>query len=364
MPFLAAALLLTLTTTASPSLDLVDEVTGPRGCAPRLLGSEHHPFIEAQIACDAFLGLAIVGEALGGKTETPAAIVAVRRLLADAKGRGATAFEKSPASILRRGYQLLLYSGLGRLKGLTAEEAAAYDTLARAIAADVEAAAPAFVESFNQQFWPCDSSPAAAGLVLHGSLRGDEKTRAAGLGLVKRLEERRLAQGGFVTKVDGKGGTLEATPRGTVMAWTAGFLALAGVPEARAFADDLFARFCGRDVLILGVKAPASCREWPRDVDRKADAVSGPIVDGQGTGASALAIAAFRATGRTDDADRLTSLAAVAAPAFALMGKPVHQGPLERAILLWGASARSWATARPTDATAPARRPAATDAAQ
>ncbi|MGC4114322.1 MAG: hypothetical protein QM765_06840 [Myxococcales bacterium] len=341
------ALLLAFTALAAspspaPSLELVEAVTGPKGCAPRLVGSEEHKFLEAQIACDAFLGLAIVSEALDGKVDKPAAIVAVRRLLADALGRGATAFAKSPSSILRRGYHLLLYTGLARLEGLTPEEASAYDLLAREVAKDVEAAAPAFVESFRSAYWPCDSSPAAAGLVLHGTLRGDEKTRAAGLALVKRLEERRKAPGGFVTKVDGKGKALEATPRGTVMAWTAGFLALAGVPESRAFADDLFERFCGRDVLIFGVKAPASCREWPRGDNRKPDAVSGPIVDGQGTGASALAIAAFRANGRTEDAERLTKLAAIAAPALELMGRPAKQGPLEQAILLWGASARPW----------------------
>lgn len=342
MPLFSAALA-SVVFLASPSLELVEEVTGPKGCAPKLLGSEEHRFIEAQIACDAFLGIALVSEAIDAKIESPAAVAAVRRLLADATGRGATPFEKSPASVLRRGYQLLLYTGLARLGGLTEEEAAAYDKLAREVAKDVDAAAPAFVETFRKQYWPCDSSPAAAGLLLHGELRKDEKTRASGQALAARLDGLRKAKGGFVTRVDGTGKATEATPRGTVMAWTAGFLALAGIPESRAFADDLFEKFCGRDVLIFGIKAPGACREWPRGENRKPDAVSGPIIDGQGTGASALAIAAFRANGRTEDADRLTKLAEIAAPALELMGRPAKQGPLERAILLWGASARSWA---------------------
>jgi hypothetical protein len=330
---------------ASPALALVDEVTGPKGCAPRLLGSDTHRFIEAQIACDTFLALALVDESLAGETEPAAAAAGVRRLLADALDRGGAPFERSPRSVLRRGYELLLYTALARLEALTAGEGAAYDTLARAVAADVEAAAPAFVESFRKQYWPCDSSPAAAGLVLHGALRGDEATARAGLRLVGRLDGLRSAKGGFVTRVDGTGRAVESTPRGTVMAWTAGFLAIAGVPEARAFADDLFVRFCGRAVSILGIVVPASCREWPRGVAGKADAVSGPIIDGQGTGASALAIAAFRGTGRGDDADRLARLAAIAGPVLAATGQPARQGPLERAILLWGASARSWAAA-------------------
>ncbi len=340
---MAPLLLLLAVASASPDLALVDEVTGPAGCARRLVGSADHPFVEAQIACDTFLALALVGEALDGRLPVAQAVPAVRRLLADAQGRGAAPFAKSPKSVLRRGYELLLYTGLARLGGLSSDEGLAYDRLAREIASDVDAASPAFVESFRKQYWPCDSAPAAAALLLHGALRNDPLTRGSGEKLVRRLEALRSTPAGFVTRVDGAGRPIEPTPRGTVMAWTAGFLALAAVPEARAFADDLFTRFCGRDVRIAGLVAPASCREWPRGMDRKADAVSGPILEGQGTGASALAIAALRATGRTEDADRLTRLSELAGPALALLGRPVKQGPLERSILRWGAAARSWA---------------------
>jgi hypothetical protein len=323
------------------ALALVEEVTAPAGCAPRLLGQQAHGFIEAQIACDVFLGLALVDEALVGNLEGARAAAAVRRLLVDAQGRGRLPFARSPASVLRRGYELLLYSGLSRLGALKDEEGAAFDQLARSVAADVERAAPAFVESFHAAYWPCDSAPAAAGLVLHGSLRRDEHTRAAGLQLAQRLERLRASKGGFVTKVDRVGHTLEGTPRGTVMAWTAGFLAVAGLPMARAFADDFFARFCAEDVRLLGVVVPASCREWPRGVDRKPDAVSGPIVDGQGMGASALGIAALRASGRAADADKLSAMALMARQ-WARLQPSMRVGPLERAILLWGASAQPW----------------------
>jgi hypothetical protein len=119
-----AALLLAANRSGLAELALVEEVTGPGGCAPRLLGSEEHKFIEAQIACDAFSGLAIVSEALDGKTETAAAVAAVRRLLADAKGRAREGVREVAAQHLRRGYQLLLYTGLARLGGLTEERPA------------------------------------------------------------------------------------------------------------------------------------------------------------------------------------------------------------------------------------------------
>lgn len=331
----------------STALALVDEVTGPAGCAPRLLDQEAHRFIEAQIACDVFLGLALVDEALAGGLDRGQAAAGVRRLLIDAQGRGRVPFTRSPRSVLRRGYEALLYGGLARLEALTPEQAAAFDVHARALAADVEGAAPAFVESFRGAYWPCDSAPAAAGLLLHGTLRGDERTLAAGGHLAQRLEDLRALPAGFVTRVDRTGKVLEALPRGTVLAWTAGFLAVAGAPQARAFADDLFTRFCDRDVRVLGLVAPAACREWPRGVDRGPDAVSGPIIDGQGTGASALAIGAMRATGRGEDAEKLTGLASLAQAGLALVGKTVRTGPLERAILRWGASARPWLPVTP-----------------
>lgn len=323
------------------SLALVEQVTSPAGCAPRLLGQDAHRFIEAQIACDVFLALALVDESLAGQLDTRSAATAVRRLLVDAQGRGALPFAKSPHSVLRRGYDLLLSAALARLDALSATEGAAFDLLANEVAHDIELAAPAFVESFHGAYWPCDSAPAAAGLLLHGALRHDVRTASAGARIAQRLETLRTAPGGFITRVDRAGSVIEATPRGTVMAWTAGFLSLAAPAVARAFADDFYSRFCATDVRILGVTAPAACREWPRGIERAPDAVSGPIIDGQGTGASALGIAALRATGRVSDANKLTELSRLGQQ-LVMIGAPMKIGPLENAILAWGATARPW----------------------
>jgi hypothetical protein len=314
---------------------LLDEITSKQGCAPKLLGMEAHRFIEAQIACDVFFGMAIVNQTIAGSREATEAAQILRRLLADAQGRGRAPFARSPKSVLRRGYELLLYAGLARVGTLEEHEVSSFDALATMLAQDVNAAAPAFIESFHDAFWPCDSAPAAAALILHGKLRGNDMTMAAGTALVQRLE--RLRETGFVTRVDRRGKVLEPTPRGTVMAWTAGFLALADVRAARVFADDFFERFCVRDARIFGLDAKLACREWPKGNARAADSVSGPIVDGYGTGASALGIAALRASGREDDADRLTELSSLAGAALAK-----QFGPLENAILLWGATARPW----------------------
>jgi hypothetical protein len=333
-------LLIPTTAFASPTLELVDMVTGPRGCAPRLLGKQEHRFLEAQLACDAFLSLALVSEALDGTLEKPAAATAVRRLLADSRSRGRLPFARSPKSILRRGYELLILAGLARLEASSEPERLGFDALAAEVRADVDAAAPAFVESFKGQYWPCDSSPAAAGLLLHGALTNSIESSRAGERLVARLEALRRAEGGFVTRVDATGRATEMRPRGTVLAWTAGFLSLADPVTGRAFADDFYERFCDAEVVVLGVTLPASCREWPRGVDGKPDAVSGPIVDGQGTGATALGIAALRSSGRATDADHLTATAALVELMPAAKGLAV--GPLERSILAWAAVARPW----------------------
>jgi hypothetical protein len=124
-----------------------------------------------------------------------------------------------------------------------------------------------------------------------------------------------------------------------VLAWTASFLALArgAIPSSKAFADDLVRDFCSDAPFSqLGIDGVGACREWPRGVERKADAVGGPIIHGWGTGASALAIAATGANGLADWRAKLLALSDAAS--FMMHG----ERPLERAILAWGARARPW----------------------
>jgi hypothetical protein len=316
-------LVMLLALASSSALDLVPAVE--KGCEPRLLGADAHPFVEAQIACDAYLSFALVDEILDGREAAPRVAV-LHRLIVDAETRGVKPFPSR--SVLSRGWLLMMLSGLARVDALTDDEARRYDSLADQLALDVSKGA--WLESFRGGIWPCDHALAASGLILHGTLRNNTTTLDAGHALVARLDN--LRERGFVTRVNNTGRAIESTPRGTVLAWTAGFLAMSGAPEAKSFADDLVRDFCG-DAFMPGL---AACREWPRGMNKKADAVSGPIVDGWGTGASALAIAATRANGLNDWFIKLDALSNAAA--FMLNG----ERPLERAILVWARGCRRW----------------------
>ncbi len=343
---------------AAPGLALAHDVEA--GCAPRLLDDRKHPFIEAQAACDAYASFVLVDEVLAGEARAPR-VAALHALVDDilsprarrpfrdtgerALGAGAGDARSVPRSVLYRGYLLAMLAGLARVDGLTPPRAQLFDALAGSLVEDLAASKSGWLESFRGGTWPCDHALAASGLVLHGALRAghrgaphdDGGSAAAGRALAARIDALRAGPHGFPARVDARGRVVEATQRGTVLAWTAGFLGLAGLPEAGRFAQTLVDDMCG-DPSPVGLSlGMAACREWPRGVKRKADAVSGPIVGGWGSGASALAIAATRITGRTAWADALSATSST------MLGA-LHKrtGPLERAILAWGAGARSW----------------------
>lgn len=336
---------------AGPGLALVPLVVGA-GCAPRLLGKNEHAFWEAQIACDAYLGLHLVNEVLAGKEKEPR-VRALLQLLDDAQGRGQKPFLSLgvrpiagvgfSSSILSRGYLLLLFSGLARIDALPAERVAVYDGLAASVVDDLKDGA--WLESFRRGRWPCDHALAAAGLLLHGNLRTNTASTTAGRALVDRLLAELRKPGSFATRVQKDGTAIDREPRGVTLAWTAGFLALADKDAGRAFADVLVRDFCDDPAFFPAFLAGvAACREWPRGNNHAADAVSGPIVLGYGTGASALALAATQATGLTTWAtglNRLSQLAPATGRFRDVEAEPA-QWPLENAILLWGRSATTW----------------------
>ncbi len=209
------------------------------------------------------------------------------------------------------------------------------DALAHELADDLDRSETGWLPTFGDQRWPCDHAPAASALLLHGRLRKDPRTLAAGEKLVARLEAALSQPGGFPTRVLPSGAIAEATPRGTAMAWTAGFLLAGGPPGlARRFAERTVDTFCDRR---LGGFA---CREYPRGVDRPADAASGPILLGYGVASSALALAATRAL-ETADAHRALLATVRLADARRVIGD-TQRRRLENAIYAWGVTARPW----------------------
>jgi hypothetical protein len=299
---------------------------------------------EAALLCDAFTASTLVSLALDNpeaRRETALArLDALLNAALDEHARQAFSSSDSisvngrklPRSVLYRGLVLLMLAGRERL-GPGSEWTPLFDALAHDLAGDLESTH--WLPSFGKDhIWPCDHAPAASALALHGKLRSDPRSIKASATLIGRIEALRQGPGGFSTRVNADGKAIEGMPRGTAMAWTAAFLRHGAPDIADAFARDFVERFCERP---LGMGA---CREWPKNVEGKADAASGPIVRGFGVGATALGLAAVHGLPGSDWFD-LLSRTAQAGGIDKVLAHP-EKAPLEVAIALWGRTARSW----------------------
>jgi len=324
---------------------LADRVLEGR-CSKKLLDTAEHPFVEAQVVCDAFVAFALINRQLDRGGDLPQADQSRLRALVDdalaAAERAPFATEKRvgewrfPNSVLYRGILALMLAGIHRIDAGDAETAALFDNLAVSLQRGY--AERRLLPSFGSAIWPCDNAIAASALVLHGRLRADELSHRTGVAVARHLAKLSARPRGFPTRVDSTDRAVRPTPRGTAMAWTAAFLAISGLPEADHFATTLLHDFCDRRT--VGDQHLAACREWPRHVRRGSDGVSGPILHGYGVGASALALAATRGAGR-DRWYRSLMDTARAAGVGAITAAP-ERFPLENAILLWADSMRSW----------------------
>ena len=330
-----------------PDVDLAAlqrQVTG-KGCAGRLLGKKEHPFSEAQAVCDALLSFTLVQASLEARAPEEVR-ERLDALLADALGRGRAPFQSTgsshvagltlPRSVLYRGLLLLMLAGKERAGLASEKDRALFDALA---AQTVAAFTPRpLLPSFGERIWPCDNALAASGLILHGRLRGQEASRVMGERIATHLVELARLPSGFPTRVDAQERLVEKTPRGTALAWTTAFLAMSGHPAANELGEVLLRDFCERVTLLA--KA-AACREWPRGVDRPADAASGPIIGGYGQGATALAIAATRASEEWSSWHADLRTTALLGGIREQLSRP-ERYPLETSLYLWATTLKPW----------------------
>jgi len=314
-------------------------------CPPYLMRIPASSFIEAPIACDAFLATALVSLAVEKPERTGEVVPVLDQLIEQAlSARAKKAFaatgstmvggEVLPKSVLYRGFLLLMLEGRERLRP-EGPRAQLGDALALALAADFQASKLGYLPTFGiKQIWPCDQSPAASGLILHGQLRHNEVTLAAGEALRARLMADLRRPRGFPTAYAPSGKLVMATPRATTMAWTAAFLGVSSPEAGEAFAVDLFQRFCDRKA------AYTACREWPRGVNRPPDSDSGPYIFGYAVGSSALALAAAQLHPSGDWDEGLLGTARRYGLDSVL--DPLSGMKLENAIYIWGRSVRPW----------------------
>jgi hypothetical protein len=319
-----------------------------RGCGSKLLGNAAYRLAESQLACDAFVSFAIVNRRLSaGDDPNDGELATLSRLLDDAlaaASRRPYAGQNSvsiaghalPDSVVYRGLVGLMAAGLVRLGVTDGDLLALFDGLAQSLVDDY--AKRALLPSYGAAIWPCDNAIAVAALSLHGRLRANAasaKTAETVAELLASLLDRKR---GFPTRVDAQGHLLEATARGSALAWATVFLSMGGVGESARFADTLLVGFCDR--MVVGDRQLAACREWPRGVARGPDVTSGPILRGYGVAASALAIAATHGAGR--EVWHQSLLNTGYAVGLAGITAAPRRYPLENAILAWASSVQPW----------------------
>jgi hypothetical protein len=319
---------------------LADAVIAARGCPGKVM---NRAFRSAPILCLGATAAAVTSAALEDPVRAPAAATRVDALIALALGPAAQKAFKVPGStdvggvplprsVLYRGVLGLMHGGLERLSPRGARTPM-FDAIALSLAADLSIGLGWRPTYKPDEIWPCDHAPAVSALRLHALLRGNAATERGADALAIRLRDALRRDGGFPTKLDAKGGAVDATPRGSTLAFTAAFLSPGQPQLADAFATVLVETRCEH---VAG--DAVACREWTPADKRKADAASGPIIKGYATGATALALVATRAL---DDASWNTGLLLTARAAGGGALDPAKR-PLEVALLLWGQTARSW----------------------
>ncbi|OGQ79338.1 MAG: hypothetical protein A2289_06860 [Deltaproteobacteria bacterium RIFOXYA12_FULL_58_15] len=306
------------------------------------------PFAEAPVACDAFVAASLVSAAVEMPSLSTEAVSWIEKLANDALSRRSqTAFRSTgfrevaelrlPNSILYQGLVLLTLAGLERLSPENALSTT-FDAIAGSLAERLTQSVAGFLPSFGESYvWPCDHAPAAAALLLHGVLRPQKKaiSEPAGIGLTQRLSDMLHYKRGFPTRISPAGKVLEATPRGTVLAFTSAFLRHGPNQElANRFSKTFAETFCEE------TGGYAACREWPKGIDHPMDAVSGPMIGGFAVAPSGLGLAATHNPIQMK-IHQLLDRTARTAGLDLILSMP-QRFPLENAIYLWASTVRPW----------------------
>jgi hypothetical protein len=214
-----------------------------------------------------------------------------------------------------------------------------FSTHSAEIAQAFSAAETPFLQAYQGQAWPVDSTVAIASLRLHDNLFGAKYTAVIDRWIAQAQARLDPATGLLPHQVSPGDATMTTGARATSQTVIHRFL-----PEIdAAFAQSQYARYRERFVAYPGGFGPA-LREYPKGVEGSGDVDSGPLVAGISLSATVVAQGAARLNG--DHA-----LAAAIGSEGELLGLPIDLPwskryafglmPIGDAFVVWSSTARS-----------------------
>ncbi|WP_446225324.1 hypothetical protein ACTWPB_09635 [Nocardia sp. IBHARD005] len=264
---------------------------------------------------------------------------ALARLESD-EGRAVFSPRLQPAyGVFWAGWTNWLRGAILSLDSTDTAEVQRFSTHSTEIAQAFSAAETPFLQAYQHQAWPVDSTVAMASLRLHDKLFDTKYTTVIDRWLVQAKARLDPATGLLPHQVSPADGSMMTGARATSQTAIHRFL-----PEIDpAFAKSQYSRYREQFVAYPGGFGPA-VREYPRGVEGSGDVDSGPLIAGVSLSATVVAQGAARVNG-----DR--ALAAAIGAEGELLGLPLSLPgskryafglmPIGDAFVAWSSTARS-----------------------
>jgi hypothetical protein len=235
-----------------------------------------------------------------------------------------------------------LLGGLLLLKpdsGPTADETAVFQRMSGELAAAYRATPSKHLDAYPGQAWPCDNAMALSSLRLHDELFDPQFADVIDSWLSFTREHLDPQTGLMVHSIDGRTGEALIRPRASTQVYI-----LSVLPELDPeFARGQYARF--RELFVQDWLGFLPVREYPKGTAGTGDVDSGPLVFGISPSATVTSIAAARANGDFELAERTVILSEIfGAPWTSDGGKSFGFGAIVVAdvFLVWGKTLVPW----------------------
>ncbi|MFD3509148.1 hypothetical protein [Nocardia sp. NPDC058666] len=263
---------------------------------------------------------------------------ALARLESD-EGRAIFSPRLQPAyGVFWAGWTNWLRGAIVSLDRSNPEEVQRFSTHSSEIAQAFTAAETPFLQAYQGQAWPVDSTVAMASLRLHDKLFGAKYEPVIDRWLEQAKTRLDPATGLLPHQVSPADGSMTTGARATSQTAIHRFL-----PEIdRAFAESQYALYREQFVAYPGGFGPA-LREYPKGVDGSGDVDSGPLIAGISLSATVVAQGAARVNGDRDLAAAIGSEGELLGLPLSLPGSKRYAFglmPIGDAFVVWSSTAR------------------------